>query len=464
MMETHFPLMPMWQLSEDTISSNIYRKKLWERKAHIKSSSGEYEYDYNKEINDYVFSVHPDLVEGTDGNQHNDTNFVALANGEVNFVNKSISLLKQKPIYEEYQCTDRLIEIDSLFSKLNEAKSHLKNANQIEKKIYASNIKVHKTRNKIVMSENRKRQNKLSVIQDKTVQLSKQFKNENHQIHERSGTHNHKIRKYQEWAPNFKETKPVSDKVYNQTIKKIEILFSNTLLIKVKMDSLENEFDEQLREDFTSLKKNIVDSLLQETVWVKRSKLIVEDYDHNLDSTYFSCRNRVNELHLHHIKLADSLLKKFIWLQKQTLSNYKKELNNINQIKKKAYTLLKTVSSNGSIENYITELKTLNEISLNRLSNLGEIMTRVQERNNSFMAWFKEYRINIKAARKEYLAETGKENLRFKADIHYEKGLYKIQLHKIQKISKSEKAVKAKLNQEKKYNKDLLKEIKIENE
>jgi len=464
MMETHFPLMPMWQLSEDTISSNIYRKKLWERKAHIKSSSGEYEYDYNKEIDDYVFSVHPDLVEGTDGNQHNDTNFVALANGEVNFVNKSISLFKQKPIYEEDQFTDRLIEIDSLFSKLNEAKSHLKNANQIEKKIYASNIKVHKTRNKIVTSENRKRQSKLSVIQDKTVQLSKQFKNENHQIHERSGAHNHKIRKYQEWAPNFKETKPVSDKVYNQTIKKIEILFSNTLLIKVKMDSLENEFDEQLREDFTSLKKNIVDSLLQETAWIKRSKLIVEDYDHNLDSTYFSCRNRVNELHLHHIKLADSLLKKFIGLQKQTLSNYKKELNNINQIKKKAYTLLKTVSSNGSIENYITELKTLNEISLNRLSNLGEIMTRVQERNNSFMAWFKEYRINIKAARKEYLAETGKENLRFKADIHYEKGLYKIQLHKIQKISKSEKSVKAKLNQEKKYNKDLLKEIKIENE
>jgi formate-dependent nitrite reductase cytochrome c552 subunit len=42
--------------------------------------------------------------------------------------------------------------------------------------------------------------------------------------------------------------------------------------------------------------------------------------------------------------------------------------------------------------------------------------------------------------------------------------LYKIQLHKIQKISKSEKAVKTKLNQEKKYNKDLLKEIKIENE
>ena len=462
MMETHFPLMPMWQLSEDTISSNIYRKKLWERKAHIKSSSGEYEYDYNKEIDDYVFSVHPDLVEGTDGNQHNDTNFVALANGEVNFVNKSISLFKQKPIYEEDQFTDRLIEIDSLFSKLNEAKSHLKNANQIEKKIYASNIKVHKTRNKIVTSENRKRQSKLSVIQDKTVQLSKQFKNENHQIHERSGAHNHKIRKYQEWAPNFKETKPVSDKVYNQTIKKIEILFSNTLLIKVKMDSLENEFDEQLREDFTSLKKNIVDSLLQETAWIKRSKLIVEDYDHNLDSTYFSCRNRVNELHLHHIKLADSLLKKFIWLQKQTLSNYKKELNNINQIKKKAYTLLKTVSSNGSIENYITELKTLNEISLNRLSNLGEIMTRVQERNNSFMAWFKEYRINIKAARKEYLAETGKEQHRYKADIHYEKSLYKIQLHKIQKIGKAEKTVKTKLNQEQKYNKDLLKEIKNE--
>lgn len=80
------------------------------------------------------------------------------------------------------------------------------------------------------------------------------------------------------------------------------------------------------------------------------------------------------------------------------------------------------------------------------------------------MAWFKEYRVRIKAASKEYLAETGKENLRFKADIHYEKGLYKIQLHKIQKISKSEKAVKTKLNQEKKYNKDLLKEIKIENE
>ena len=464
MMETHFPLMPMWQLSEDTISSNIYRQKLWERKAHINSSSGEYEYDYNKEIDDYVFSVHPDLVEGTDGNQHNDTNFVALANGEVNFVDKSINLFQQKPIYEEDQFIDRLIEIDSLFSKLNESKSHLKNATQIEKKIYASNSKVHKTRNKIVTSENRKRQSKLSVIQNKTVQLSKQFKNENHQIHERSGAHNHKIRKYQEWAPNFKETKPVSDKVYNKTIKTIEILFSNTLLIKTKMDSLENEFDEQLKEDFTSLKKNIIDSLIQETAWVKRSKLIVEDYDHNLDSTYLSCRDSVNELHLHHLKLADSLMKKFIWLQKQTLSNYKKELNNINQIKKEAYTLLKTVSSNGSIENYITELKNLNEISLNRLSNLGEIMARVQERNNSFMVWFKEYRINIKAARKEYLAETGKENLRFKADIHYEKGLYKIQLHKIQKISKSEKTVKAKLNQEKKYNKDLLKEIKIENE
>ncbi len=44
---------------------------------------------------------------------------------------------------------------------------------------------------------------------------------------------------------------------------------------------------------------------------------------------------------LHHLKLADSLMKKFIWLQKQTLSNYKKELNNINQIKKEAYTPFK---------------------------------------------------------------------------------------------------------------------------
>ena len=44
------------------------------------------------EIDDYVFSVHPDLVEGTDGNKHNDTKFVALANGEVNFVNKSITI------------------------------------------------------------------------------------------------------------------------------------------------------------------------------------------------------------------------------------------------------------------------------------------------------------------------------------------------------------------------------------
>jgi hypothetical protein len=464
MMATHFPLMPMWQLSKDTISSNIYRKKLWERKAHINSSSGEHEYDYNKEIDDYVFSVHPDLVEGTDGNQHNDTNFVALANGEVNFVNKSISLFKQKPIYDEDLVTNRLIEIDSLFSKLNEANSHIKNAIQIEKKIYASNIKVHKTRNKTVTSENRKRQSKLSVIQNKTVQLSKEFKNENKQIHEKSSAHQHKINKYEEWTPNFKETKPVSDKVYNQTIKTIEILFSKTLLIKAKMDSLENEFDEQLKEDFTSLKKNIIDSLIQETAWVKKSKLIVENYDHNLDSTYFSCRNSVNELHLHHLELADSLMKKFIWLQKQTLSNYKKELNTINQIKKEAYSLLKTVYSNGSIEKYITELNTLNEISLNRLSNLGEIMARVQERNNSFMAWFKEYRVNIKAALKEYLAETGKEKLRFKADIQYEKSLYKIQLHKIQKIGKSEKAVTTKLIQENKYNKDLLKEIKTENE
>ena len=464
MMETHFPLMPMWQLSEDTISSNIYRKKLWERKAHINSSSGEYEYDYNKKIDDYVFSVHPDLVEGIDGNQHNDTNFVALANGEVNFVNKSISLFKQKPIYEEYQFTDRLIEIDSLFSKLNAAKSHLKNANQIEKKIYASNIKVHKTRNKIVTSENRKRQNKLSVIQDKTVQLSRQFKNEAKQIKEKSAAHQHKIRKYEEWTPSFKETKPVSDKVYNQSIKTIETFFSNTPVIKVKLDSLENEFDEQLKEDFTSLKKNIIDSLIQETALGKKAKLIVERYDHNLDSAYFSCRNSLNELHLHHIKLSDSLLKKFIWLQKQTLSNYKKELNTINQIKKEAYTLLKTIYSNGSIENYITELETLNEISLHRLSNLGEIMARIQERDNSFIAWFKEYRVHINFAMKESLAETGKEHHRFKADIHYEKGLYKTQLHKIQKIGKEEKTVKAKLNQEKKYNKDLLKEIKIENE
>ncbi len=464
MMETHFPLMPMWQLSEDTISSNIYRKKLWERKAHINSSSGEYEYDYNKEIDDYVFSVHPDLVEGTDGNQHNDTNFVALANGEVQFVNKSINLFKQRPINEEGQFTDRLIEIDSLFSKLNESKSHLKNAAQIEKKIYASNIKVHKLRNKTVTSENRKRQNKLSLIQDKTVQLSKQFKNENHQIHEKSGAHQHKIRKYEQWTPSFKETKPVSDKVYNQTIKTIETLFANTLLIKTKMDSLENEFDEQLKEDFTSLKKNIIDTLIQETVWEKRSKLIVESYDHNLDSTYFSCRNKVNELHLHHLKLADSLMKKFIWTQKQTLSIYKSELNNINQIKKEAYALLKTIYSSGSIDNYITELNKVNSIALNRFSNLGEIMVRVQERNDSFITWFKKYRAHINFALKEYLAETGKEKLRFKADIHYEKGLYKIQLHKIQKIGKSEKAVKAKLNQEKKYNKDLLKEIKIENE
>ncbi len=304
MLETHFPLMPMWQLSEDTISSNIYRKKLWERKAHINSSSGEYEYDYNKEIDDYVFSVHPDLVEGTDGNQHNDTNFVALANGEVQFVNKSINLFKQRPINEEGQFTDRLIEIDSLFSKLNESKSHLKNATQIEKKIYASNIKVHKLRNKTVTSENRKRQNKLSVIQDKTVQLSRQFKHENHQINEKSGAHQHKIRKYEQWTPSFKETKPVSDKVYNQAIKTIETLFANTYVIKAKMDSLENEFDEQLKEDFTSLKKNIIDTLIQETVWEKRSKLIVERYDHNLDSTYFSCRNKVNELHLTPSKIS----------------------------------------------------------------------------------------------------------------------------------------------------------------
>ena len=464
MMDTHFPLMPMWQLSEDTISSNIYRKKLWERKAHINASSGEHEYDYNKKIDDYVFSVHPDLVEGTAGNQHNDTNYVALANGEITFVNKSISLFKQKPIYEEYLIADRLIKIDSLFSKLNESKSHLKNAFQIEKMIYASNSKVHKTRNKTVTSENRKRQIKLSVIQDKTVQLSKEFKNENKQIHEKSGAHQHKISKHEEWSSSFKETKPVSAKVFNQTITTIETLFAKTGLIKAKMDSLENEFDKQLKEDFTSLKKNIIDSLIQETAWGKKAKLIVEDYDHNLDSTYFSCRNSVNELHLHHLELADSLMKKFIWLQKQTLSNYKKELNTINQIKKEAYSLLKTVYSNGSIEKYITELNTLNEISLNRLSNLGEIMARVQERNNSFMSWFKEYRVNIKAALKEYLAETGKEKLRFKADIQYEKSLYKIQLHKIQKIDKSEKAIKTKLNQENKHNKDLLKEIKTENE
>ena len=464
MLETHFPLMPMWQLSEDTISSNIYRKKLWERKAHINSSSGAYEYDYNKEIDDYVFSIHPDLVEGMDGNQHNDTNFVALANGEVQFVNKSINLFKQRPINEEGQFTDRLIEIDSLFSKLNESKSHLKIANQIEKKIYASNIKVHKLRNKTVTSENRKRQNKLSVIQDKTVQLSRQFKHENHQIHEKSGAHQHKIRKYEQWTPSFKETKPVSDKVYHQAIKTIETLFAKTLVIKTKMDSLENEFDEQLKEDFTSLKKNIIDTLIQETVWEKRSKLIVESYDHNLDSTYFSCRNKINELHLHHLKLADSLIKKFIWTQKQTLSIYKRELNNINQIKKEAYALLKTVYSSGSIDTYIAELNKVNSIALNRFSNLGEIMVRVQERNDSFITWFKKYRAYINLALKEYLAETGKEKLRFKADIHYEKSLYKIQLEKIQKIGKSEKTVKTKLNQEKEYNKALLKEIKKENE
>ena len=464
MMETHFPLMPMWQLSEDTISSNIYRQKLWERKAHINSSSGEYEYDYNKEINDYVFSVHPDLVEGTDGNQHNDTNFVALANGEVNFVNKSINLFQQKPIYNEDLVTARLIEIDSLFSKLNEANSHIKNAAQIEKKIYASNSKVHKMRNKIVTSENKKRQTNLSVVKDKTVQLSKQFKNEAKQTHEKSGAHQHKISKYEEWTPSFKEIKPVSDKAYNQTITTIETLFSNTPVIKAKLDSLENEFDEQLKENFTSLKKNIIDSLIQETAWGKKAKSIVEDYDHNLDSTYFSCRNNVNELHLHHVELSDSLLKKFIRLQKKTLSNYKKELNNINQIKKEGYTLLKTIYSNGSIENYINELEVLNEISLNRLSNLGEIMARVQERDNSFIAWFKEYRVHIKATLKEYLAETAKEHHRFKADIHYENSLYKTQLQKIQKISQSEKAVKTKLIKEKKYNKDLLKEIKTENE
>lgn len=464
MLETHFPLMPMWQLSEDTISSNIYRKKLWERKGHINSSSGEYEYDYNKEIDDYVFSVHPDLVEGMDGNQHNDTNFVALANGEVQFVNKSINLFKQRPINEESQFTDRLIEIDSLFSTLNESKSHLKNAYQIEKKIFTSSIKVHKLRNKTVTSENRKRQNKLSVIQDKTVQLSKQFKHENHQIHEKSGAQQHKIRKYQQWTPSFKETKPVSKKVYNQAVKAIDLLFSGISFINMKMDSLENEFDAQLREDFTSLKKNIVDSLLQETDWIKKSKRIVERYDHNQDSIYFSCRDKVNKLHQHHLNLADSLMKKFIWLQKQTLSNYKKELNNINQIKKEAYSLLKTIYSSASIENYITELKTLNEISLNRLSNLGDIMARVQDRNNSLIAWFKKYRAHINLALKEYLAETGKEKLRFKADIHYEKNLYKIQLQKIQKIDKSEKTVKIKLSQEQKYNKDLLKEIKKEDE
>ena len=137
-------------------------------------------------------------------------------------------------------------------------------------------------------------------------------------------------------------------------------------------------------------------------------------------------------------------------------------MNTINQIKKEAYTLLKTIYSNGSIENYITELETLNEISLNRLSNLGEIMARLQERDNSFIAWFKEYRVHINFAMKESLAETGKEHHRFKADIHYEKNLYKIQLHKIQKIDKAEKTVKTKLNQEQKYNKDLLKEIKNE--
>ena len=252
--------------------------------------------------------------------------------------------------------------------------------------------------------------------------------------------------------------------MFNQTRTKIEILLSNTPVIKVKLDSLENEFDEQLKEDFTSLKKNIIDSLIQETALRKEAKLIVERYNHNLDSAYFSCRNNLNELHLYHIKLSDSLLKKFIWLQKQTLSNYKKELNNINQIKKEAHTLLKTIYSNGTIENYITELETLNEISINRLSNLGEIMARIQERDNSFIAWFKEYRVHINFAMKESLAETGKEQHRFKADIHYENSLYKTQLHKIQKIGKAEKTVKTNLNQEQKYNKDLLKEIKIENE
>ena len=89
-------------------------------------------------------------------------------------------------------------------------------------------------------------------------------------------------------------------------------------------------------------------------------------------------------------------------------------------------------------------------------------MARIQERNNSFIAWFKKYRAHINLALKEYLAETGKEKLRFKADIHYEKSLYKIQLQKIQKIGKSEKTVKTKLNQEQKYNKDFAKRNKKE--
>jgi len=460
MMETHFPLMPMWQLTQDTISSTIYRQKLWERKVHINSSSGEYEYDYNKEIDDYVFSVHPDLVEGIDGNDHNDTNFVALSNGEVNFVGKSINLYKQKPIYEEDLIIDRLIEVDSLFKKLKEAKGHAKKAAQIEKKIYSSNNKVHKTRNKLVTSENGKRESKLSSIQDKTIQISLQLKKENKRIDEKSASFEKKISKYESWSPSFKDTKPVSDKELKKSIKTLTTLFSNTQTIKDNLDSLEKEFEEQLNEDFTSLKKNIVDTLRNETSWVSKCKFIVEDYDHNLDSMYFADRNTAKNLHLHHLQLSDSLIKKFIKLQKKTLSNYKKGLSNINRIKKEAYTLLKTIHSNGVPETYIDELKFLNDMYVERLSNLGEFTTKIQDRNNSFIGWFKLYRKGIKDLLKEYLFEKGKENLRLKADINYEKSLYKIQLQKIQRIQRSEKMVKTKLKHEKDNYKDLLKEIK----
>jgi len=460
MMETHFPLMPMWQLTQDTISSAIYRKKIWERKAHVNSSSGEFEYDFNKKIDDYVFAVHPDLVEGTEGNQHNDTNFVALANGEVNYVFKSIDLFKQKPVNEEDQIKDRLIEIDTLFSKLNESKRHSKRAIQIEKKIFSSNNKVHKTRNKLVTNENRKRQSKLSSIQEKTIQISGQLKKENKRIQEKSISHDKKISKYGKWAPSFKETKPVSIKENKKTIKKLTTLFSKTPSIEEKLDSLEKEFDTQLEENFASLKKNIIDTLSHETSWASKCKLIVENYDHNQDSMYFADRNRTQELHIHHLQLSDSLINKFIRLQKKTLSDYKKELSAVNQIKKDAYSLIKQIYSNGNVESYIDELKLLNEIYLERLSNYAEIALRIQDRNESFITWFKLYRKSIKEVNKEYILENGKENLRLKADIRYEKSLYKIQLQKIQKIQKFEKSVKGKLKQEKNSLKVLLKEIK----
>jgi len=280
---------------------------------------------------------------------------------------------------------------------------------------------------------------------------------ENKRIEKKFDQHNKKHEKYSDWSPSFKDVKPVSKKEYAKSLRLINELYKEKTLIEERMDSLEKEFIQQLEMDFTTLKKNIIDSCRKENSLVFRSKLIIEAYDHNLDSTYFSTRGLMNNTHDNHVILTDSLIKKFVRIQKQTLSNYKKELSAINSLKKTAYEHIKSIYGNGGLEKEINELKKLNEVYLERLSTLLDFNKKVVSRNEDFISWFKVYRKELRITNANYLAETGKEKLRIRADLNFEKKQYNYHLQKIKDIQKEAFVVKTKLKREQKSFKELLK-------